>query len=101
MLKTVASEGRVICLDIDLNFIFEAIAPQEAINRRRIAVILMLGRLMRLWLDQDGAFETDFVLMLDHHRHEATDLIHLMTQIGVEQRVIPFAATPQHIVCTA
>ena len=91
----------MVRFDIDLNFVFEAITFQEAINCRRIAIILMLGWLMRLRLDQNGAIETDLMLMLDNHRHESTDLIHLVADVGVEQRVVSFAASPQYVVRAA
>ena len=58
----------------------------------------MLGRLLRLGLDQDGALEADLVLVLDHHAHEAADLVGLALEVGVEQRLVALAPAPQHVV---
>ena len=56
---------------------------------------------MRFWFDQDVALETDFVLMLDDHLQEAPKLSLFLLKVGIEQTVIAFATTPQHIVRAA
>ena len=61
----------------------------------------MRGGLFWLRLDQDLTIKADLVLVLDHEREEATELVHLVRQVGVEQRFIAFTAAPQHIVRAA
>ena len=40
---------------------------QEAVHGGDVEVVLVLGRLARLGLDQDRALEADLVLVLDDH----------------------------------
>ena len=54
-------------------------------TRRDVAVVLVLGRLERLRLDQDRALEADPVFVFNHHREEAGVLVELPREIGVEQ----------------
>ena len=86
---------------LTLHLVFEPEALQEAIHRRGIEIVLMLGRLVRLGLDQDRAREADLVLVLDHHRQEAAEIVLLALHIGVEDGVIAFAPAPQHVVGAA
>ena len=46
----------------------EVVALQERVHGRDVVVVLVLGRLERLRLDQDRAGEPDRVLVLDDHR---------------------------------
>jgi hypothetical protein len=62
---------------------------------------LVLGRLLRLRLDQDRALEADLVLVLHHHVQEAAHLVQLVAHAGVEQGFVAFAAAPQHVVFAA
>ena len=74
---------------------------QEAVHGGDIVVVLVLGWLLRLRLDQDGALEADLVLVVDDQLQEAPGLRALALQVGVEQRLIALAAAPQHIVFAA
>ena len=47
------------------------------------------------------ALEADLVLVLDHHGEEAAELVLLLLQVGVEQRVVALAPAPQHVVLAA
>ena len=58
----------------------------------------MLGRLLRLGLDEQKALEPDPVLVLGDHRQEAGELGLLAGEVGVEQRLVALATTPQHVV---
>ena len=100
MLKTVACQGGVIGLDVDLDLALQTVAAQEPVDRSDVIVVLVLGRFSRLGFNQDRAFETDFVFVLHHHVQEAAHLIQLMADARVQQRLIAFATAPQHVVFT-
>ena len=53
VLEGVAGEEGVADLDVALHLLLEAVALQEAVHRRDVVVVLVLGRLLRLGLDQD------------------------------------------------
>ena len=101
MLEAVAGERCMVGFDVDLHLVLEAVALQEAVHRRGVKIVLMLGGLVRLRLDQDRAVEADAMLVIDDERQEAAELIELAREIGVEQRVVTFAAAPQHVVRAA
>ena len=73
----------------------QPVALQERVHGRDVAVVLVLGRLERLGLDEDRALEPDLVLVLDDHGQEAPVLVELARQIRVEQRVVALAPAPQ------
>src|SRR5205807_9040866 len=47
VLEAVARERRMVVLDVDLDFVLEPVGLQEAEHRRRVEVVLVLGRLAR------------------------------------------------------
>ena len=61
----------------------------------------MLGRLLRLGLDQQRAGEADAVLVLDDELHETAELLRLAPEVGVEQSLVPLAPAPEHVVRAA
>ena len=66
-----------------------------------VVVVLVLGRLLRLRLDQERALEADPVLVLGDHRQEPGELGLLAGEVGVEQRLVALATAPQDVVGTA
>ena len=101
MLERVIGEHGVADLDIELDLLLEPEAAQEAGDRRDVEIVLVLGRLLRLRLDQQNALEADLVLVLDDHRQEAAELLLLAAKIGVEQGLVALAAAPQHVIGAA
>ena len=99
--KRMPGEHRVALLDVDLHLVLEPVALQEAVHRRHVVVVLVLGRLLRLRLDQDRALEADLVLVLDDQVEEPAELVELALQVGVEQRLVALAAAPEHVVRAA
>src|SRR5690606_34169534 len=93
-----AGEDRVALLDIDLHLVFETVAAQEAVYGRDVEIILVLGWLLRLRLDQDRTLKADLVLVIDDEREEASELIELAPEIGVQQRLVALASAPEHII---
>ena len=53
VLEAVPGERRVVGFDVDLDLLLEAVVLQEAVDRVDVEIVLMLGRLVRLRLDQD------------------------------------------------
>ena len=79
----------------------EAVADEEAVDGRGVVVVLVLGRLHRLRLDQQLAREADPVLVLGDQVQEPGELGPLAREVGVEQRVVALAAAPQDVVLAA
>jgi len=77
------------------------VALEEAVHGGGVEVVLVLGRLERLRLDQDGTGEADPVLVLDHQAQEAAEIVQFALQIGVLERLVALASAPQHIVGAA
>ena len=71
---------------------------QEPGDGRDVEIVLVLGRLLRLRLDQQHALEADLVLVVDDHRQEPAELLELALQVGVEQRLVALASAPQHVI---
>ena len=101
MLESVAGKNRVVLLDVDLDLLLEAVRLEEAVDGRHVVIILMLGRLLRLRLDEYRALEADLVLVVDDQIEEAAGLPELAFEIGVEQCLVAFAAAPHHIILAA
>ena len=55
----VTSESRMVCFDVQLNNIHQAVLAQEVETGCGVEVVLMLGRFLWLWLKQELAFEAD------------------------------------------
>ena len=51
VVQRVAGERGVVGLDVQLELVLEAVSGEEAVERRRVEVVLVLGRLLRLRLD--------------------------------------------------
>ena len=84
----------MIDLDVDFDFLGQAVALQEGEHRRGVAIILMLGGFKRLGFDQYRPLEADAVFVLDDHGQEAAVLVELASQIGIQQRVITLTSAP-------
>jgi hypothetical protein len=98
VLEGMTGKDRVALLDIDLDLVFEPVPLEEAVDRGDVVIVLVLGRLLRLRLDQDRALEADLVLVLDHQVEEAAELVVLALEVGVEQGLVALAPAPQHVV---
>ncbi len=98
VLEAVTRERRVVHLDVDLDLALEAVLLQERQYVGDVVVVLVLGRLVGLRLDQDRALEADLVLVLDDELHEAAELVRLAGEIGVEQGLVALASAPEHVV---
>ncbi len=98
MLECVARESGVVNLDVDLEVVLKAVGLQEADNRLRVHVVLVLARLHRLGLDQERALEALRAGVVARHRQEAGKVLLLALLVGVQQAHVAFAAAPEHVV---
>ena len=98
VVEAVAGEGRVVDLDVHPVLAREVVPKQERVDGRRVVVVLVLGGLHRLRLQKQGPAEADLLLVLGDQGQEAGELLLLTREVGVEQRLVALAATPQHVV---
>ena len=77
VLEVQSRERRVIDLDVDLDLLRQPIALQEGEHGGDVVIVLVLGGLERLGLDEDRALEADAVLVLHDHGEEPAVLIEL------------------------
>ena len=82
-------------------FAVQPVRDQKAVHGRDVVVVLVLGRLHRLRLDQQLALEADLRLVLGDEVKKARQLRLLTAQVRVEQRVVALAAAPQDVVRAA
>ena len=101
MVERVPRKRGVIHLDIDLEILIEAVMAQETDHRLGIVIVLVLGRLHRFRLDQEGSFETVFTGVIARHREHHRQMVLLAFHVGIEQRHIPLAAAPKDIILAA
>src|SRR5690606_17296783 len=59
VLEGMAGKDGMALLDIDLDLVFEPKILEKAVDGGDVVIILMLGRFLRLRLDQDRPVETD------------------------------------------
>jgi hypothetical protein len=76
-------------------------ALEETVHGGGVVVVLVLGRLLGLGLEQQGAREADVMLVLGDQGQEPSQLRFLAGEVGVEQGLVAFAAAPQHVVLSA
>ena len=88
----------MVGLEVEPHLAGQAVALEEAGHGGGVVVVLVLGRLGRLGLDQDRPLEPDPVLVLDHQVEEAGELRLLAGQVGVEQGLVALAPAPQDVV---
>ena len=101
VVEAVPGQRRVVRLDVDPVLALEAVADEEAVDGRDVVVVLVLGRLHRLRLDEQLPVEPDLVLVLGDEVQEPGELVALALEVGVEQGVVALAAAPQHVVLAA
>ena len=84
-----------------LTLFSKIVGLEHPVDRADVEIVLVLGRLLRLRLDQDRALEADLLLVLDDHRQEAAELRQLALHVGVEERLVTLAPAPQNVVRAA
>ena len=99
VLEAVAGQRGVVRLDVHPVLVGEVVAHEEGIHGGGVVVVLMLRRLLRLWLEQQGSGESDPMLVLRDEAQESRELRFLSGEIGVEERLVALAPTPQDVIC--
>ena len=99
VLEAVAGQRGVVRLDVHPVLVGEVVAHEEGIHGGGVVVVLMLRRLLRLWLEQQGSGESDPVLVLRDEAQESRELRFLSGEIGVEERLVALSPTPQDVIC--
>ena len=93
-------QGRVIELDVEPELALESVAGQEPVHRSRVIVVLVLGGLHGLGLDEQLTLEADAVLVVHHEVEEPCPLGILTRGIsGVRGRtlIVNFPGSPKAI----
>jgi hypothetical protein len=90
----------VVNLDIDLEVFQQVVLTQEANNSFHIEIILVLGWLARLGLNEEGSFEAVAAGIVFCRVQEARQVLLFPLHIGVQQAHIALAATPENIILT-
>ena len=100
VLHGVAGQRGVVGLNVELHVIFQTVGADEVQARGGIKVVLVLGRLLRLGLEEELAGEADLFRVIHGHVHELGEVIKLALHIGVEPALVAFAAAPENVVFT-
>jgi hypothetical protein len=101
VLEGVAGERGVVGLDVELEVFFEAVGAEEGDAAGDVEVVLVLGGLLRLGLDEELALEADALGVIDGHVEKRGEVVLFAFQVGVEEGLVAFAAAPEDVVFTA
>ena len=101
VLVVVTRQGRVIRLDVELEVVLEVVLAEEADHRLRVVVVLVLGRLARLRLDQEREVGANLLLVVHRHAQETTQVIELLAGESVQDALITLTTAPEHVVLAA
>ena len=97
-MEAVTRERGVIDFEVQPELVFESVAVEKGAHRRRIVIVLMLGRLVRLRLQEQGPLEADAMLVFDDEMQEARELRLLAAEFGEEQGVVALAPAPEDVI---
>ena len=98
VVEAVARQSGVVDLEVQAVFVGEPVSLQEPDDGRNVVVVLMLGRLLWLRLDEQRSGESDPLLVLRDQREKPRELRFLPGEVGVEEGFVAFAPTPEHVV---
>ena len=66
-----------------------------------VGIVLVFHRFGGLRFDKELPCEPDPLLVVDDHMQEPGHLFLFVLQVGVQKRLVPFAAAPEHVVLAA
>ena len=96
-----ACQCGVVHFDVHFEVFVQTVGFQEADNRFRVCVILMLGRFHRFRLNQERTFEAACTGIVACNGQHLCKVFFFTLLVGIQQRHIAFASTPEHVVRTA
>ncbi len=96
-----AGKSSVVNLDVDLEVVLQAVSLEEADYSLGVDVILVLGGLHGLGLDQECAREALAACVVACHGQHCGEMLLLTLLVGVEQAHVAFASAPEHVVAAA
>ena len=75
----------------------QIVLAQEVQARRRVAVVLVAGRLLRLRLDVELTREPDGLLVIDRQVQEPRQVVELALHVRVPERGVALAPAPERV----
>ncbi|MNJ69770.1 hypothetical protein D3C77_661600 [compost metagenome] len=84
MLERMSSQCRVVRFQVQLEVFMQAVFLQECDCCSRIEVVLVLGRLFWLRLDQELTCVADFFCIIESHLEESCQVVKLKTHIRIQ-----------------
>ena len=101
VVEAVSGQRGVVGLDVHEVLALEPVADEEAVDGGAVVVVLVLGRLLGLGLDEERALEADLVLVLGDQVQEPGELLPFAREVGVEERLVALAPAPERVVRAA
>ena len=96
-----SGQGGVIDFDIEFEIFVQSVITQEPDNRFGIEIVLVLGRFHRFGFDEEGSLETFGTGIITRFGKHHGQVFLFAFHVGIQQRHISFATTPEHIVFAA
>mmetsp|Transcript_2056 Transcript_2056/g.3699 ORF Transcript_2056/g.3699 Transcript_2056/m.3699 type:complete len:251 (+) Transcript_2056:582-1334(+) len=84
----------MIGLDVNLEVVLEAVSAQEAYDSLSVVIVLVLGGLSGLRLDEELRGAPDLVAVVAAHPKERGHVVHLPLDVGVEDALVALATSP-------
>ena len=91
----------MVRLDVQFEVRQQVVFPQEVQARRRVGIVLVLGRFLRFWLDVELALEPDLLLVIHRQMQKRSQMLLLALHVGVEQRHVALAPAPERVALAA
>ena len=101
VLEGVLCQCCVVCFDVQLEILVQAVLLQEANYSCRVEVILMLGGLLRLRFYIEVTGKADASCIIYCQVHQTSHVVQFQTHVGVQQGFITFTAAPENVALAA
>ncbi len=97
----VPGQRGVVRFHVQLEIVSQSVAAQKGDDVGAIEIVLVRGRLLRFWLDQELAGEADLLFVIDGEVEEAGQVLQLALHVRVVKIHVAFAAPPEDVVHAA
>ncbi|CRH92762.1 Uncharacterised protein [Chlamydia trachomatis] len=81
--------------------ILQTVGLEEGDGSCCVEIVLVARRLLRLRLEHELSFETDFLGVVNAHLEHCCDVVLLALEVSVPQVLVTFATAPEHVVLCA